>query len=102
MLYVDLSIRDADGQAVVALRGQLSLADIPGVASHLIAAVAAWRAIGHRRPGGPGRHRLQRVDAEADVVPDAGGDYDVVLVAVRRISWPQHAPSSRSWPGSRP
>jgi ketopantoate reductase len=24
-----------------------------------------------------------RVDAEADVVPDAGGDYDVVLVAVR-------------------
>jgi hypothetical protein len=38
MLYVDLSIRDADGQAVVALRGQLSLADIPGVASHLIAA----------------------------------------------------------------
>ena len=26
----------------------------------------------------------RRVDAEADVVPDAGGDYDVVLVAVRR------------------
>src|ERR1700683_4728736 len=25
-----------------------------------------------------------RVDAEADVVPDAGGDYDIVLVAVRR------------------
>jgi hypothetical protein len=25
-----------------------------------------------------------RVDVEADVVPDAGGDYDVVLVAVRR------------------
>jgi anti-anti-sigma factor len=38
---VDLSIRDSDGQAVVALRGQLSLADTPGVASHLIAAVAA-------------------------------------------------------------
>ena len=41
MLYVNLSIRDPDGQAVVALRGQLSLADTPGVASHLIAAVAA-------------------------------------------------------------
>jgi anti-sigma B factor antagonist len=41
VLDVDLSIRDSDGQAVVALRGQLSLADIPGVASHLIAAVAA-------------------------------------------------------------
>ena len=41
MLNVDLSIRDFDGQAVVALRGELSLADTPGVASHLIAAVAA-------------------------------------------------------------
>jgi anti-anti-sigma factor len=41
VLNVDLSIRDPDGQAVVALRGQLSLADIPGVASHLIAVVAA-------------------------------------------------------------
>ena len=41
MLNVDLSIRDSDGQAVVALHGRLSLADIPGVASHLIAAVAA-------------------------------------------------------------
>ena len=34
-------IRDFDGHAVVALRGELSLADTPGVASHLIAAVAA-------------------------------------------------------------
>lgn len=41
MFDVDLSIRDSDGQAVVALRGQLSLADAPGVASHLITAVAA-------------------------------------------------------------
>ena len=41
MLNVDLSIRDSDGQAVVVLCGQLSLADAPGVASHLIAAVAA-------------------------------------------------------------
>jgi anti-sigma B factor antagonist len=41
VLSVDLSIRDCDGQAVVALRGQFSLADAPGVASHLIAAVAA-------------------------------------------------------------
>ena len=41
MLNVDLIIRHFDGQAVVALRGELSLADTPGVASHLIAAVAA-------------------------------------------------------------
>jgi anti-sigma B factor antagonist len=41
VLYVDLSIRDSDGQAVVAVSGQLDLADTPGVASHLIAAVAA-------------------------------------------------------------
>ena len=40
MLNVDLSIRDFDGQAVVALRGELTLADTAGVASHLIAAVA--------------------------------------------------------------
>jgi anti-sigma B factor antagonist len=38
---VDLSIRDLDGQAVVALRGQLSPTETPGVASRLIAAVAA-------------------------------------------------------------
>ena len=41
MLNVDLSIGDSGGQAVVALRGELNLADIPGVASCLIAAVAA-------------------------------------------------------------
>ena len=41
MLNVDLSIGDVDGQAVVALRGESNLADIPSVASHLIAAVAA-------------------------------------------------------------
>jgi anti-anti-sigma factor len=41
VLNVDLSIRDFDGQAVVALHGELNLADTPGVASHLIAAVAA-------------------------------------------------------------
>jgi anti-sigma B factor antagonist len=41
MLDVDLSIRDVDGQAVVALRGEFDLADTPSVASHLIAAVAA-------------------------------------------------------------
>ena len=41
MLNVDLSIRDFDGQAVVALRGELNLADIPSLASHLIAAMAA-------------------------------------------------------------
>jgi anti-sigma B factor antagonist len=41
MFNVDLTIRDHDDHAVVALRGELSLADTPGVASHLIAAVAA-------------------------------------------------------------
>jgi anti-sigma B factor antagonist len=41
VLNVDLSIRELDGQAVVALRGELGLADAPSVASHLIAAVAA-------------------------------------------------------------
>ena len=40
MLNVDLSIRGFDGQAVVALRGELNLADTPSLASHLIAAVA--------------------------------------------------------------
>jgi anti-sigma B factor antagonist len=37
---VDLSIRDGDGLGVVALRGELNLADAPAVASHLITAVA--------------------------------------------------------------
>ena len=41
MLALDLSTGDFDGQAVVALRGDSSLADIPAVASHLVAAVAA-------------------------------------------------------------
>jgi anti-sigma B factor antagonist len=42
MFTVDLIIRDFDDQAVVALRGELSLADTPDVASHLIAAMAAF------------------------------------------------------------
>jgi anti-sigma B factor antagonist len=41
MFNVDLSMRGHGGQAVVALRGELDLASTPGVASHLIAAVAA-------------------------------------------------------------
>lgn len=41
MLTVELRIGDFDGQAVVALRGESNLADIPSVASRLIAAVAA-------------------------------------------------------------
>lgn len=41
MLNVGLSIRDADGRAVVALCGEFNLADAQGVASHLITAVAA-------------------------------------------------------------
>jgi anti-sigma B factor antagonist len=40
MFNVDLSIRDRDGLGVVALRGELNLADAPAVASHLITAVA--------------------------------------------------------------
>jgi anti-sigma B factor antagonist len=38
---VDLSIRDFGGPAVIALSGELDLAGTPGVASHLITAVAA-------------------------------------------------------------
>ncbi|MGD0608039.1 MAG: STAS domain-containing protein [Streptosporangiaceae bacterium] len=41
MLNVELDIRAADGRAVVALSGDFHLADAPGVASHLITAVAA-------------------------------------------------------------
>jgi len=41
VLDVDLSIGEVDGQAVVTLRGELNLVDIPGVVSCLIAAVAA-------------------------------------------------------------
>jgi anti-anti-sigma factor len=40
MLNVNLSIRDGDGIGVVALRGEFNLSDVPGVASHLITAVA--------------------------------------------------------------
>jgi anti-sigma B factor antagonist len=40
MLNVGLSIRAGDGLGVVALRGEFDLADAPGVASHLITAVA--------------------------------------------------------------
>ena len=40
MFNVDLSIREGDGLAVVALCGELDLADAPAVASHLITAVA--------------------------------------------------------------
>jgi anti-anti-sigma factor len=41
MLNVDLDIRAADGQAVVSLSGEFRWADAPGVAAHLIVAVAA-------------------------------------------------------------
>jgi len=41
MLNVDLRIGAFDGQAVVALCGESNRADAPGLASHLIAAVAA-------------------------------------------------------------
>ena len=41
MFNVELSVVGHDGLAVVALCGELDLADVPAVASHLIAAVAA-------------------------------------------------------------
>ena len=41
MVNVELSVGDFGGHAVVALRGELDLADVPAVESHLIAAVAA-------------------------------------------------------------
>jgi anti-sigma B factor antagonist len=40
MLNVELIVRPGDGVGVVALRGEFDLADAPGVASHLITAVA--------------------------------------------------------------
>jgi anti-sigma B factor antagonist len=42
MFNVDLSVGDFDGYAVVALYGELDLFDTSDVASHLIAAVAAY------------------------------------------------------------
>jgi anti-sigma B factor antagonist len=42
MFSVDLSVGDFDGHAVVALCGELDLFDTSDVASHLIAAVAAY------------------------------------------------------------
>jgi anti-sigma B factor antagonist len=41
MFNVELSVDSSGGQAVVALYGELDLADTPGLASHLITAVAA-------------------------------------------------------------
>jgi anti-sigma B factor antagonist len=42
MFNIDLSVGDFDGYAVVALCGELDLLDTSDVASHLIAAVAAY------------------------------------------------------------
>lgn len=42
MFNVDLSVGDFDGYAVVALCGELDLLDASDVASHLVAAVAAY------------------------------------------------------------
>lgn len=41
MFNVELSVNSFGGHAVVALYGDLDLADVPGLASHLITAVAA-------------------------------------------------------------
>jgi anti-sigma B factor antagonist len=41
MFNVELNVGSFDGHAVVALQGELDLANVPAVASHLIAAVAA-------------------------------------------------------------
>jgi len=70
MLEVDLSIREGDGQAVVALRGELNPADTPGVASHLIAAVAAC---------GP--------SVIVDLAALDGISHDGLLVLLRGLSW---------------
>jgi ketopantoate reductase len=43
-----------------------------------------------------------RVDTEADVLQDASGTTTSSLSRSGVISCPQHAPDSRSWPGSRP
>lgn len=42
MFNVELSVTDFDDHAVIALCGELDLADTPDVAAHLIAAVAAY------------------------------------------------------------
>ena len=41
MFNVELSVGDFGGHAVVALRGEFDVADVPAVESHLIAVVAA-------------------------------------------------------------
>lgn len=41
MLSVELTIREVNDPAVIVLRGELELADVPAVASHMIAASAA-------------------------------------------------------------
>jgi anti-anti-sigma factor len=70
MLDVDLSIRDVDGLAVVALRGSLDLADAPGVASHLITAVAV---------GGP--------SVIVDLADLEGIGYSGLMVLLRVWKW---------------
>ncbi|HEX2823930.1 MAG TPA: STAS domain-containing protein [Streptosporangiaceae bacterium] len=70
MLDVDLSIRDGDGLAVVALRGELDLADAPGVATHLITAVAV---------GGP--------SVIVDLADLEGIGYSGLMVLLRVWKW---------------
>ncbi len=70
MLDVDLSIRDGDGLAVVALRGELDLADAPGVASHLVTAVAV---------GGP--------SVIVDLADLEGIGYSGLMVLLRVWKW---------------
>jgi anti-sigma B factor antagonist len=70
MLNVDLSIGDFDGQAVVALHRESNLADTPGIASHLIAAVAAC---------GP--------SVIVDLAGLEGIDYSVLSVLLRIRKW---------------
>ncbi len=72
MFDVDLSIRDGDGDGlvVVALRGELGLADAPGVASHLITAVAV---------GGP--------SVIVDLADLEGIGYSGLMVLLRVRKW---------------
>ena len=81
MVSVELSTRAGEGQVVVALRGELDVAEAAKVAASLAVVAASGRDC-HCRPGGPGVHRLQRpgrAGARAAARPRAG--FDLLLAA---------------------
>ena len=65
MAGVDVSTRECDGQVVVALRGQLDMAEAAGAAA-AFTMICGPRAADHRRSGGPGILTLTRL---VDVFP---------------------------------